>query len=670
MHASKIKVAIFGCAIVFLFPGHVEAAQLFLSPSTGSFATESIFDVSVFLDTEGETINTLDIFIGFPPDKLQIVSPGIGGQSIIGIWTGVPSYDNQKGVIHLRGGMPDGINVNRGLIAKFTFRGRHTGTAAVKFLDNTRVLLHDGKGTDVLNESSNAVYGIVLPPSQGPLVVSETHPVQSFWYPLTTALLRWEEIQGASGYSYILSNRPSDIPDSISEGDDQSVSYTNLSEGTHYFHVRAKREGTWGGVSHFVVNVDTELPAAFPVTVAPSSRTTSKNPIISFQTTDVGSGLDRYEYRLVSLNPSDDSGYSFFVETSGDEVLSLDLGSYDIIARAYDKAGNYRDSVQRIRIVTPFFQFINGDGLRVLGLITISWFWVFVLGILFAVFLWRLGIRVRTWHHGVIERHEIKELPREVREKLHELKKYRQKYGKALLLLLVFSGLFFGNFAFAQQIEISPPFIATVSRNISNEEIFYVGGKTDEADVEVVIYLQNLQTGETRSQAVKSDRKNEWFYRHNTFLSTGNYLLWAQTIRGDELSPPSPQITMTVQSTAIQFGASRFSFEIIYLILVILLSFVVAGLVAYISFHAYHGRKKHSAFMKEVREAEESVRRGFAVLKRDIQEELKLIHKMKNTRTLSEEERKQEDELLKDIAWAEQYIGKEIWDIEKADHYH
>ena len=231
---------------------------------------------------------------------------------------------------------------------------------------------------------------------------------------------------------------------------------------------------------------------------------------------------------------------------------------------------------------------------------------------------------------------------------------------------MIFSSFLFVDLAQAQkQVELSPPFVSSVSRNISNEEIFYIGGKTDVVNANVVIYLQNLQSGETLSESAQSDKKGEWFYRHPTFLSSGNYLLWTQTKVGEELSPPSPQIQMAVRPTAIQFGASRLSYETLYLIIVIILLIVIAGLASFIIFYTYHGRKKSKHFWKEIKEAEDAIHRGFAVIRRDIEAELALIKKVKLNKNLSAEEKVKEEQLLKDLEQIERYIGKEIWDVER-----
>lgn len=71
------------------------------------------------------------------------------------------------------------------------------------------------------------------------------------------------------------------------------------------------------------------------------------------------------------------------------------------------------------------------------------------------------------------------------------------------------ASLFFANQSFAQPAELGPPLITTVSKDISNEEIFYVAGKADLSDSEVIIYLQNLQSGETANYRVASNKRGD-----------------------------------------------------------------------------------------------------------------------------------------------------------------
>ena len=661
----------FSVFLVFLaWPSVGRAATLSLSPSNGTFSIGSTFDVSILLDTKGQSINALEVALSFPPDMLQVVSPSTG-RSIIGVWTATPKFDNTNGRIELQGGIPGGITVSNALVSTITFRVKSVGEGAVRFLDKSKVLLNDGHGTEVLNQTVNASYKFRLPPPAGPEVVSDTNPDQASWYPNKTVSLRFiNEPAGVEEYSYILSQDPTTSPDNISEGKKASVSYTNLADGLHYFHVKSLRGGAWGGVTHFAIKIDATAPALFQIDIAPSSHTSSRQPIIQFTTSDALSGVDHYELKIISLSSAggDDDASRFFIEAISPYIPSvLELGSYDVIIRAYDKAGNYQEVTERLRITNPFFSFISSSGVR-FGNWLIPWMWVWIFLFLVLVFLIDWAHKVWTWHYQIHLQKKKGELPGSVREQLEELKKYREKYGsKILLLLLIITSVFFSSFSAdtvkAQTAHLAPPLITTISKNISNEEIFYVGGKTDFANELVVIYLQNLGTGETFSQSIESDNKGDWFYRHTNFLSPGNYLLWAQGKIGEELSPPSPQVKMAVNRTAVQFGGGRLSYEAIYLFFIILLLIIILGLAGFILFHIYHGRKKHQELLRDIKEAEESIRRGFAVLRRDIEAELAVIRQAKLSLVLSAEEKNKEAQLLSDLDDVQKRLGKEIWDI-------
>lgn len=71
--------------------------------------------------------------------------------------------------------------------------------------------------------------------------------------------------------------------------------------------------------------------------------------------------------------------------------------------------------------------------------------------------------------------------------------------------------------------------------------------------------------------------------------------------------------------------------------------------------------------LREIREAEESIRRGFAVLKRDIEIEISNLRKNNLTGLGSDEFRVREDALYNDLKEIERKVGKEVFDIEKLE---
>jgi len=660
-------VFIWGMAIAFfLVPAFTSAASLMLQPTQGTFVVGSTFEISIYLNTEGQSVNALDITLQFPAAKLQMVSPATGN-SIVGVWTSQPRFDNQSGTIHLQGGIPGGINVSRGLVATLTFRSRGVGEAVVKFGADSKILANDGKGTDLLKQTQNGAYELSLPPPLGPRVISTTHPDQAKWYSNSNAILDWVPDDRVEGYSYVLNDLAVDSPDNISEGTKDSASYKSLADGRYFFHLKALRDGVWGGVTHFAIKVDSTPPADFLIEVIPGKRTSRAQPVIQFQTTDIYSGVQRYEIKLVPLQaPAETDQELLFIEATSPYIPPiLGLGSYDVIVRVYDEAGNVREEKERLRIVPVVLRFISGEGVELRSRLILSWGTIWILIILMLIFLVRLASRTKLWHDKVHLEHLAKELPQELKDKIKSLRDYRHRQGKILIAILLFLSL--GSVALAQEETVGPPIITTVSENISNQEIFYIGGRAAEPNSNIIVYLQNAQTLETQNFSVAADKRGEWFYRHSGFLTPGEYILWAQTKAGETLSPPSPQIKIAVNQTALELGSSRVSYELLYFVLMLLSLLIMFALLAYTISHWLKGKKKRLAMLREIKEAEEAIKRSFAVLRRDIEAQLSIVHKTKLTSVLSEEEKNREAELKKDLEWAEKHAGKEIFDVEQLE---
>ena len=675
MKYQIIQTTLLAVLLIGFIPPPAQAANvdaiLSFSPSTGSFVIGSTFDVSVFLNTQGQSVNTIELNIKYPPDELQLVSSSTG-KSIIGIWTALPKYDNALGKLSMIGGIPGGVTVSQGLITTLTFRAKAGGSAVIKF-DSSRVLLNDGLGTEVRTQTQNSIYNLVLPPPGGPIVTSSTHPNQTQWYSNSSAELSWNASGGSEGYSFILNDSPIDTPDNITEGNRTSVAYDNLADGRRYFHIRSLRNGQWGGITHFAINVDTSPPAEFQVEVTPGAKTTRKQPVLQFATTDAHSGLDHFELRIVPLSKAKaaDNENELFIEAQSPYISNpLDLGKYDVIIRAFDKSGNVREVVQRLDIVTAALQFIADRGLEVKSTLIIPWWLISIILLLLVLSGALVAYRTRLWHDVIHRQHINQQMPRYIKKQIRELNQYRQRYGKlAMIFLIGFTVLGVSHLALAAEEEqvLAPPVITTVSTNITNEEIFYVGGRTGVSNNSVIIYIQNVQTTATLSAEVATDKNGEWFYRGDSFLTPGNYVVWSQTKAGEQQSAPSAQIKISVEASAIQIGATKFSYATIYLALLLLAILLLIILGAYIIYHYRHGQRKHGLLQKQISEAEASLRRGFAVLNRDIESELAIIKQVKLGKQLSVDEKKREEQLLKDIKDIEQYLSKEIWQIEDTE---
>ena len=391
----------------FLLVARADAATMRLSPATGSFILGSTFDVSVILNTGGVAVNTIEVELNFPADKLQIANPSLG-KSIVQIWASPPTFSNQEGKIYFVGGIPSpGITTSEGVVQSFTFRVTSPGEAKISFGKNISVLANDGFATDLLKQTSPALFKLILPPAQGPDVFSPTHPEQGRWYNDPNPIFKWSASGQSQGFSYTLDHNANSVPDTEVDTFDAEAGFSNLESGIWYFHVRERAGNSWGGVSDYFVNIDTDTPAAFGVDVSPSTHTTSKSPIVRFFTTDGLSGFDHFELKLVPLRSGPGESTFFFEAASPYQLSGISTGRYELIVRAFDKAGNFRDESETLNILSSFFQFISPEGI---DLIIVFVPWGIVVPLLAVLALAVLVFVLRMWRrHQHHIRHAFRE---------------------------------------------------------------------------------------------------------------------------------------------------------------------------------------------------------------------------------------------------------------------
>ena len=164
MRLTIAKIFLAFISFVLAFIGGLPAAKaagdasLPFTPYTGSYLVGSTFDVTVALDTHGQQINTVELRMTFPPYMLQVIKP-VGGTSFIQSWFSPPAFSNKDGTLTLIGGIaPGGVNTSNGLVTTITFRAVAPGDAVLTILKSSKVLAHDGQGTDVLGSRGSAVF--------------------------------------------------------------------------------------------------------------------------------------------------------------------------------------------------------------------------------------------------------------------------------------------------------------------------------------------------------------------------------------------------------------------------------------------------------------------------------------------------------------------------------
>jgi len=327
--------------------------EIYLSPRTGSFVEGTTFDVPILLNTKGVSVNGLEVRVSFDSSRLEIVRP-TGGESIIGVWVEPPRFDNKKGTASYVGVITNGITTGSGLIGTITFKAKRNGRASIIIDSSSKVFLNDGLGSEIPAELGRADYTILVKPPEGVKIFSETHPSQGEWYNNNSPSISWEKDQGVEGFSFILDNKPSTVPENKILTIETSKAFENLEDGLWYFHIKAIKNGAWGTTGHFLVRVDIKPPAEFKpeISYITNSSISAERVLVSFFTTDNLSGVDRYEVGVIDKNESINIS-PVFVEAESPFQVPLSSENLSVVVRAIDKAGNVMDSYADV--VPPSF---------------------------------------------------------------------------------------------------------------------------------------------------------------------------------------------------------------------------------------------------------------------------------------------------------------------------
>lgn len=329
-------------------------SELSTSPSSGSFVEGTLFDVPILLNTKGNYVNGIQVKVNFDPSRLSIVKP-LGGTSIIGVWVEPPSYDNTRGTATYVGVVPNGIKTESGLVGTITFKAKALGRAVVTFSTDSKILLNDGLGTETVLNIGRSEFSVIPKPPGGVAIYSETHPFEDTWYKNKTPVISWDRDSGIDGFSFVLDNVPNTIPENNINSNETTVSFENLSDGLWYFHIKAHKNGVWGGTGHFLIRIDSTPPAKFTpeVNFLVADSADIKRTLLSYTTTDSLSGIDHYEVGVIDKKEVLTSSPVFIQSESPFQIPYKSDSNLHVIVRAVDKAGNIID--ESIDVKEPLF---------------------------------------------------------------------------------------------------------------------------------------------------------------------------------------------------------------------------------------------------------------------------------------------------------------------------
>ena len=128
-------------------------------------------------------------------------------------------------------------------------------------------------------------------------------------------------------------------------GNEYIITKENIAENKSFEYTVTDGQGNTQTKTAVINTIDRNPPEDFTIT----AENTEEGLRITGETTDAESGIDKYEYYVMKSTDSDYTKYD------SNPITGLANGTYSVYARAYDKAGNYKDSEKQenIKVIAP-----------------------------------------------------------------------------------------------------------------------------------------------------------------------------------------------------------------------------------------------------------------------------------------------------------------------------
>ena len=375
LHARRsiVLAAAFLAFGAFGAPRTASAASYNLTTGKDTFAVGDTFSVDVKLDSADAGINAAQATISFPKSVVQVTAVDKSG-SVFDFWLQGPSYSNDIGQVSFIGGSQDGISGKALEVLKITFKVKGSGSIPILFSDGA-ITASDGSGTNVLSAmnglqltSAPAQSVTVVKPAQivrpvvpaaappaKPVLAVPLYPDPGAWNSaIGKFVARWDLPRAVTGVAAVVNRQPLFDP-TQSDGLFDNETFSPLSDGVWYLHVRFRGTAGWGPTAHYRIAIDSIPPLGFPITTPGGFDTQDVAPVISYETSDQLSGVGSYEVFI-------DGAFSTTTEASTYSLPPQQPGTHALLVRATDAAGNAVESRAELHVIGAPFFFVGGIG--------------------------------------------------------------------------------------------------------------------------------------------------------------------------------------------------------------------------------------------------------------------------------------------------------------------
>jgi len=355
-------IIVLSCIAVLGFANVAFGATLGINVSQDTFKVGDQFNADIKIDSEDVGINVVQATIKFSSAVLEVVSIDKTG-SAFNFWIQDPTFDNTTGEITFVGGSSSGLVGKSLQTLRVVFKAKGLGQSDLVFSDGA-ITASDGSGTNVLtamNKTSITIASTVSGTTSNVQLIERTpieaasapakpsvtiplYPAPAQWYNTSSKFTaNWTLPNDISAVATVLDKNPTTSP-TESKGIYNNESFSALSDGIWYLHVRFYNNMGWGATNNYRIAIDTVPPSTFDINFSNGVSSDNPAPEITYKVTDQLSGVDHYYIQI-------DSGEKVDTELRTYTLPSQSPGKHTIKVGAQDKAGNKVENTAQFEIL-------------------------------------------------------------------------------------------------------------------------------------------------------------------------------------------------------------------------------------------------------------------------------------------------------------------------------
>lgn len=352
---------------------HAEEARLYLSPASGSYVVGDATSLHVFVSAPGVAIKAIEGKLLFNPKEVKVLAVS-RDHSVLTSWTTPPSFDNEKGEIYFGGWMASSTELSGSEVLSMLIAPERSGEFRITWESGAAILSADGTGGNVISEFTSGIYRgapkdttdlLIVPPGEGEydslvtsgevlgvstgssslVIRSDTNPSEDSWY-RGTSTMKWDLPPEAINVRLAIDHKEKGKGRILYAPPISEKTFTDLLDGTWYFHVTATLADDTEETAHYRINIDREKPEDLLIGHEPNKDMTDPRITLFLSATDTPSGIQNFviaEAGKADLTLPVNQAGKYDVDLGGP-------GDHDLTILAKDKAGNTAEEKLSVRV--------------------------------------------------------------------------------------------------------------------------------------------------------------------------------------------------------------------------------------------------------------------------------------------------------------------------------